>query len=51
MNAAIGGWLVSNPPALELATLALHELSIPGHGFKCRHEICPKWIWSQFPGW
>ncbi len=30
MNAAIGGWLVSNPPALELATLALHELQTRG---------------------
>ncbi len=26
MTAAIGGWLVSNPPSLELATLAYDEL-------------------------
>ena len=30
MTAAIGGWLVSNPPALELATLAYDELTSRG---------------------
>lgn len=30
MTAAIGGWLISNPPALELATLAFDELKSRG---------------------
>ena len=31
LTAAIGGWLKQNPPALELATLALHELRERGN--------------------
>ena len=30
MTAAIGGWLVNNPPSLELATLAFEELQSRG---------------------
>lgn len=30
LTAAIGGWLQQNPPHLELATLALHELEARG---------------------
>ncbi len=39
MNAAIGGWLVSNPPALELATLALHELEQRGNDLDARMKF------------
>ena len=31
MNAAVGGWLSQSPPALELATLALHEIELRGN--------------------
>jgi len=30
LTAAIGGWLLENPPRLELATLVLHELKLRG---------------------
>ena len=37
MNAAIGGWLSEQPPALELATLALDEIERRGNdGLKAR---------------
>ncbi len=39
MNAAIGGWLVSNPPSLELATLALHELQSRGEELKAEMKF------------